>query len=280
MSNHEEEVPPVKPEPRVATYLEIVPVLVFWLVATVMLIAGIIGNARPDRMLVLALMASLFASLTCISLYLAFARYSLILRFGVGLVAVALTIVLILLVEFIVKGMNPTKEPIAQGFIALSVGVMSAGALLSIARFAGWNVRRSTSPVAVGSQFSIAQILQLTMICAIGFAATKGVSLRTDEWFVVGVIVTLIVGQALTLPFLMIDRWSTTARVILTIANVLLIFVILILLVGIVRHGVYFDDGSLFLYGTFLLTFNFLAMICYVLRARGYRLTRKSNSKA
>lgn len=235
---------------------------------------AIIDDVDADRIFGLAMTVPLFTLVTCAALYLAFSRYSLLLRFGAGLATVALAIVFLKLVTYMVGGQNFVSEPFAQPFVAISVGVMSAGAVLSIARFAGWNVRRSTSPVAVGSQFSIVQILQLTMICAIGFAATKGVSLRTDDWAIVGVIVALIVGQALTLPFLMIDRWSIAARAFSTIVNGLLIFVLLILFVGIINKGIRLNNEALFLYETFLFTFNFLAMICYVLRARGYRLKR------
>lgn len=216
-----------------------------------------------------------YTSATCISVYLAFARHVLLIRFGAGLVAVGITIFFAILVANIDGRRDVFSTSFILPFIIVNVGVMGAGALLSIARFAGWSIRCLSSPVAAESQFSIAQILQLTLICAIGFAATKAAMLRSFEWNYVGFIASLIVGQAFAVVFLLIDRWSVTTRGILTFASVLLNLALLTFRFGITNSGTILYGNAFVFCLAFLLTFNFMAMVCFVLRARGYRLMRQ-----
>lgn len=227
----------------------------------------------------LVLYTPLLTAFTCASLYLAFGGYSLLIRFGTGLIVAGLAIAFALGVVLVLSGGIGSSQTISRPFVALSYSMMGAGALLSIARFAGWSIRRHRSPQTSGSQFSIVQILQLTLICALGFGATKWVELKKDDWQVIGIIVVSIIGLSLGITFLIIDRWSATAR---TIATMLLGGVLLVALwscITFLTKARRFDLPYLVLpTECYLLAFNFMAMVCFVLRARGYRLMRQKSA--
>lgn len=287
--------PSALPPPRLKPTLRLAFVLIFWFLGTLVVLCASgaiqeatmapLANTRLEpatlRWGMLVLFTPILTCFTCTSLYLAFGGYSLLIRFGVGLMIAVLAIAFMSGVFLLLSGMTTKLQDVARPFIAFSYSMMAAGALLSIARFAGWSFRCHRSPQTPSSQYSIFQILQLTLICALGFGATNWVELTREDWKVIGMTVASIIGLSVAITFLMIDHGSVAVR---TIATILLIGVLLVALwscISFLTNTRRIDLRFLVLMSECYLTaFNFLAMICFVLRARGYRLTRKSNSKA
>ncbi|ADB15603.1 hypothetical protein Psta_0918 [Pirellula staleyi DSM 6068] len=284
MSDQKNQVLKTETKPRIASLREIAVILVLWLIGTIVAISvsGAIQKAINLRVLEhrwahLALYVPILTMFTSASLYFAFSRYLLLLRFAAAILMACLAIFCGELLFYIENGRIIFSEPLNRAFMAIFVIVIGSGVFLSMVRFTGWHVRHITMPPTPGNQFSISGLLQVTLICAVGLGVGGGLRLEQDDLLVLGINVASIIGLTIAVAFLMIDNWSAKSRAISTFIAVLLLLILLGLISARLFHSSNFETGGVrVVFEVYLLAFNTLAMICYVLRARGYRLTQQT----
>ena len=167
------------------------------------------------------------------------------------------------------NGAPPIGELI-RFYFGICMVPMTIGVLLTLFKLMGYTLlnvvqRRSNT---TSTQFSIGRLIELTLVCAVGFAAAKWVEDAEDLFEIYWVVGLVVLGQGIPALVLLVPRFSAVLCGGITVG-------LWLLLLGVHAVCMYLQNDLSDFTGLAcfdILAVNVLAMGCYLLRARGYRL--------